>query len=145
MSQIPTLGLLKTLYLFTRNFDKKVRGTMPIKEEKNGVLFVDGEDVTKVAFALSSPTRLKILELLRAKEFMDIDEISKEVGKSKANISTQIKILEDAGLVKTKYAQGKRGVKKICTSDVKEIVMLISPFNEEKGVEREASTTQLTQ
>ncbi len=118
---------------------------MPIKEEKNGVLFVDGEDVTKVAFALSSPTRLKILELLRAKEFMDIDEISKEVGKSKANISTQIKILEDAGLVKTKYAQGKRGVKKICTSDVKEIVMLISPFNEEKGVEREASTTQLTQ
>ncbi len=98
---------------------------MTVKASEDGVLLVSGDDIPKVAFALSSPTRFKILKLLKEREFMDIDELSKEVGRSKANISTQIKILEDAKLIETRYTQGKRGVKKLCSTRIKEIRIII--------------------
>jgi predicted transcriptional regulator len=54
-----------------------------------------------------------------------VDELAKDINQSKANTSAQIRILEKAGLVKTIYKPGVRGVKKICTSNVREIIFVL--------------------
>jgi predicted transcriptional regulator len=98
-----------------------------VKEEKeqikyeNGVLIVKGEnDIVNVAMALSSPTRIQILNYVRGKE-VDMQQIAEFIKQSKANASAQMKILENARLIKTLYKPGIRGVKKICTTNLKEI------------------------
>ncbi|MEM1798826.1 MAG: metalloregulator ArsR/SmtB family transcription factor, partial [Candidatus Jordarchaeales archaeon] len=62
-------------------------------------LVVSDKNVTIVAKALSSETRLEILRLLRDKK-MDVSRIAETLNQTEANISAQIKILEKAGLVK---------------------------------------------
>ena len=60
--------------------------------------------------------------------------LAKEVGKGKANISTQVRILERAALIRVTYAPGRRGVKKYCLSDVREVRLVVL---EEGGREEE--------
>lgn len=94
-------------------------------EKESDVLIVRGEDnIVNVAMALSSPTRLQILKYVREKE-VDMQEIAELIKQSKANASAQIRILENAGLIKTMYKPGIRGVKKICTTNIKEIKFLL--------------------
>jgi len=92
--------------------------------EENGVLIVKGEEVVNVASALSSDTRLKILEFLRGRE-ADIGQVAEFINQSKANASAQMRILEKYGLVKTTYKPGIRGVKKVCTTDIKEVRLIL--------------------
>ncbi len=90
----------------------------------DGVLTVEGENVAKVAMALSSPTRIQILNFIKQKE-VDMQEVAELIKQSKANASAQMRILEEAGLVKTSYKPGVRGVKKVCSTDVKEVRLLL--------------------
>jgi len=93
--------------------------------EENGVLYVSGKEyVLRVSSALSSPTRLKILSFV-SKHEADVGEVAKLINQSKANASAQIKRLEEAGLVKTIYRPGQRGVKKICYTTIKEVRILL--------------------
>ncbi len=95
--------------------------------EKNGVLIVVGEDyIYRVCSSLASPTRIKILEELLARE-ADIGEIAEVIGQSKANASTQVKRLEEIGLVKAEYKPGTRGVRKVVKATVKEIRIILRP------------------
>lgn len=48
--------------------------------------------------ALSDPTRIKILELLREHP-MSVSEIAERLGRDKSTVYRHIKALEDAGLV----------------------------------------------
>lgn len=89
--------------------------------EENGVLHVCGaEYIYRISEALSNETRIEILKHVFKKE-VDVGDISKIIRQSKANASAQIKKLENAGLIKTLYKPGQRGVKKICTSHIREI------------------------
>ena len=97
--------------------------TLEIHEE-DGIITVRGKAVVGIASALSSETRIKILEYLKDKE-ADIGQIAELINQSKANASAQMRILERYGLVKTTYKPGIRGVKKICTSTVKEIRLIL--------------------
>ncbi len=96
-----------------------------MSNKKDYVLIVSGNDVIKVASALSSSLRFKILCLVNEKGALDIEQLSKELGKSKADVSTHIRLLERAGLLRTSYISGKRGVKKICNSGVKMVRLLL--------------------
>ncbi|MCC6013215.1 MAG: ArsR family transcriptional regulator [Candidatus Verstraetearchaeota archaeon] len=98
-----------------------------MKEEKeeikyeNGVMIIKGEsNIVNVAMALSSPTRIQILNYVRGRE-VDMQQVAEFIKQSKANASAQMKILEKAGLIKTLYKPGVRGVKKICTTNLKEV------------------------
>ncbi|RLE56439.1 MAG: ArsR family transcriptional regulator [Candidatus Methanomethylicota archaeon] len=97
--------------------------TSEIREEQ-GVLIVRGKNVVKIASALSSETRIKILEFLKGKE-VDIGQVAELINQSKANASAQMRILEKYGLVKTTYKPGKRGVKKVCTSNIREVRLIL--------------------
>ncbi|MGQ4833333.1 MAG: ArsR/SmtB family transcription factor [Candidatus Asgardarchaeia archaeon] len=88
-------------------------------------LIVNDEVVVKIAKALASETRWAILKILQ-KEQKDVSGIAKELKQTEANISAQIKILEDAGLVRSHYEPGDHGVRKVCEGTVKKIIIDIS-------------------
>jgi predicted transcriptional regulator len=100
--------------------------------EKDGVLIVSGEEyIYRVCSALASPTRIKILmELLRREA--DVGEIADMIKQSKANASTQVRRLEEIGLVRSEYRPGVRGVRKVVKTAVKEIRIILEPPKEEK-------------
>ncbi len=87
-------------------------------------LIVKDEDVSKVAKALSSGTRWKILKLLKV-EALDVSRISEKLGQTEANISAQVKIMENAGLIQTHYEPGVHGVRKVCRPAVERIILVI--------------------
>ncbi len=92
---------------------------------RDGILYVRGIDyIERIATLLSLKTRLEILQILREKE-LSMKELAKLTGQSKANISAQIKKLEENGLVTTYYKRGVRGVKKLCKTNIREIRILL--------------------
>ncbi len=113
-------------------------GKIPRKEgiiEKDGVMYVVGyRNIAKVAQALSNETRARIVALL-AKKPEGLDRIAEEIGQSKANISSQIRKLEEVGIVAPKYQPGNRGIRKLVELRVKAIVFVLEP--PEEGEEAE--------
>ncbi|MHA1582058.1 MAG: ArsR/SmtB family transcription factor [Candidatus Baldrarchaeia archaeon] len=87
-------------------------------------LIVEDESVAKIAKALASKTRWQILKLLREKK-MDVSRIAEVLNQTEANISAQVKILEKAGLIRSKYEPGEHGVRKVCEPAVEKIVIKI--------------------
>lgn len=85
---------------------------------------VEDENVAKIAKALASKTRWQILKLLKDKK-MDVSRIAEVLNQTEANISAQVKILEKAGLVKSKYEPGEHGVRKVCEPAVEKIIIKI--------------------
>jgi predicted transcriptional regulator len=95
------------------------------------VMYVVGEEfIEKVASALASLTRLRILGLIY-KEEMGIEDLAEKLGQSKANISTHVKRLEEANIVRPIYLPGQRGIKKIARPTVKEIRILLQELAKE--------------
>lgn len=93
--------------------------------EFDDTIVVKGDEYIKnVTSALSSTTRLKILKYLR-EEGAYVGKAAELIAQSKANASAQIRILESAGLVKSTYEPGKRGVKKISKAKVKRIIIIL--------------------
>jgi len=83
---------------------------------------VPDADVPRVAKALSSATRWRILSLLREKN-LDVSRIAEALKQTEANISAQVKILEQAGLIKSHYEPGEHGVRKVCEPSVKQVII----------------------
>ena len=71
----------------------------------------DEKLIITLAKALSSPTRYSIVKLLLDKE-MDISSIAKRMKQTEANTSAQIKYLERAGMLDSRYEPGAHGVRK---------------------------------
>jgi predicted transcriptional regulator len=95
------------------------------------VMYVAGEEfIEKVASALASLTRLRILGLIY-KEEMGIEDLAEKLSQSKANISTHVKRLEEANIVRPIYLPGQRGIKKIAKPTVKEIRILLHELAKE--------------
>ena len=74
--------------------------------------------------ALSSETRIKILKMTSEKD-IDVSRIAGILNQTEANISAQIKILEEAGLLISRYEPGMHGVRKICTTKVETVIFKI--------------------
>ena len=84
-------------------------------------LDVEGEHINLVAKALSSKTRVKILKLTSEKD-IDVSRIAGMLGQTEANISAQIKILETAKLLVSRYEPGMHGVRKICSTKIDTVI-----------------------
>ena len=80
------------------------------------------EEILRIGRALSSSTRLKILQLLLDGE-KDVTRVATHLGGTEANASAQIKILYDAGLLDYRYEPGQHGLKKISKTKIKRIVI----------------------
>jgi predicted transcriptional regulator len=84
-------------------------------------LEVDKDDINLVAKALSSKTRVSILRMTSEKD-IDVSRIAGMLNQTEANISAQIKILENAGLLVSRYEPGMHGVRKICSTKVDTVI-----------------------
>ena len=90
---------------------ESVQDYSSIKQDKVNLLL--GPELVKIAKALSSPTRLKILRYL-SEGPLDISAIAKKLDQTEANSSAQLAILQKSGLVISRYEPGNHGVRKIC-------------------------------
>jgi len=92
--------------------------------EGEKVEFIDDDgQVEKIVKALSSKTRREILRYIRDGP-KDVSSIASELDMTEANISAQIKKLEEARLITCDYSSGLHGVRKI--SKLKAQQLLIS-------------------
>ncbi len=104
--------------------------------KKDGIYLVDRtlhvigpRYIAMVANALANETRVKILRYI-AQHSADLDELSKVVGQSKANISSQIRKLENVNIVRAKYTPGMRGIRKMVELNVDQIIFHINTPSE---------------
>lgn len=87
-------------------------------------VIVSGEKALEVAEVLNATT-LRMLQIL-AHERLDVTSIAKRLELSEAYISEQVRALEDLKLIKITYERGKRGIRKVCESNVDKIIILTS-------------------
>lgn len=89
-------------------------GTLEVnlKNKTDSITIESDELIEKIVKALSSRTRRQILRHIQI-EPMDVSNIASNLDMTEANISAQIKKLDEAGLITCDYASGEHGVRKI--------------------------------
>jgi len=82
------------------------------------------KQIEKVIKALSSETRRLILKRVQnSKEGLDVSDIASNLGMTEANISAQIKKLQEADLIYCEYCSGQHGVRKISKLKFEQLVI----------------------
>ncbi len=81
----------------------------------------DRENAYAIIKSLASKVRLDILDLLKDKK-LNVSDIAEKLDIPQSTISTNLKFLEQAGLVKVEIASGKKGAQKLCSPCYEEIV-----------------------
>ncbi len=96
------------------------------------VLFIDLAQNSKEALfllkALSSETRLNILLLLGNRP-VNINEIAGALKIAPSSATTQIQILEKAGLIRTEVTPATRGLQKLCARTYDDLHIRLEPAN----------------
>lgn len=72
---------------------------------------------------LSSPVRIRILKLLQRRGPMNVNEIAEALDLPQSTIATNVQILEEAELIRTRLVKASKGQQKICTARYGEIVI----------------------
>jgi DNA-binding transcriptional ArsR family regulator len=114
--------LFKTVY-----FKKRIIQTK-FKEKKMSEIVLtdnDREQIIQITKAIASETRYSIVKLLAQQEH-DISRLAEALGQTEANISAQVKQLEKAKLIESRYEPGNHGVRKICRTTIKKVTIMIS-------------------
>ncbi|BDB97100.1 ArsR/SmtB family transcription factor [Saccharolobus caldissimus] len=86
----------------------------------------DPEKIYEIAKALSTITRINILQLVSVSP-MSISELTEKLRMSKGNISSHISELERLNLVEIEYRNGIKGIKKIVKSKYDKIIIILNP------------------
>ena len=92
-----------------------------VEGEKIDIIDEDAE-IEIIVKALSSKTRREILRYIRGSP-KDVSNIAKTLDMTEANISAQIKKLEEANLISCDYSSGLHGVRKISKLKVNQLTL----------------------
>ena len=82
----------------------------------------DQERILEITKAISSATRFRILKFLQQEE-LDISTLAEKLEQTEANGSAQVKQLERAKLVESRYTPGEHGVRKICKTAISRVII----------------------
>ncbi len=104
--EIPQTGLLEVI----------------LESNSETISIESDEQIEKIVKALSSRTRRKILQHIQ-EEPLDVSNIASILHMTEANISAQIKKLEQAGLISCSYSSGDHGVRKISSLKFNKLVI----------------------
>ncbi|MDR2730712.1 MAG: ArsR family transcriptional regulator [Treponema sp.] len=99
-----------------------------MENKKNNVLIIDSSRNSKVLKAFSSESRVRILEIIQNQE-LNVSEISRKLGIPQSTTTTNLLILEEAGLIDSHTANGVKGGQKVCTARYKEFLVTFNPPN----------------
>ncbi|GAK60171.1 transcriptional regulatory protein [Candidatus Vecturithrix granuli] len=94
------------------------------------LLMIEAKESLAVLSALASEPRLAILELLNNQK-LNVNDIAKELHLPQSSVSTNIKILEEAGLITVEVAAGKKGAQKLCSLPYDEVVVQLPGIRKE--------------
>jgi predicted transcriptional regulator len=83
-----------------------------LQNETESLSIESDDQIEKIVKALSSRTRRRILQYIQD-DPMDVSDIASSLNMTEANISAQIKKLEEAGLITCDYSSGAHGVRKL--------------------------------
>lgn len=90
----------------------------------------DRENAYAILKSLASKVRLNILDLLKDKK-LNVSDIAEKLGIPQSTVSTNLKFLEEAGLVKVEIASGRKGAQKLCSPCYEEIVFQLPSMKRE--------------
>jgi predicted transcriptional regulator len=77
---------------------------------------------------LSSPIRVRILKLLQRGVGVNVNDVAHAIGQPQSTVSSNLQILESAGLIRTETQKGRKGNQKLCFSTFDEVLVM---FREE--------------
>ncbi len=80
----------------------------------------DGEKLVRLGKALSSDVRIQMLRLLTRQE-LNVNEISEILSIPQSSAAANVKVLEEAGLLRSKLQTATRGQMKVCKAAVDEV------------------------
>jgi predicted transcriptional regulator len=87
-------------------------------------LVVDPEEGMDVLRGLASPVRIKILKLLHTNGAQNVNDIADALGLPQSTVSSNVQILEEAGLIRTETQKARKGNQKICHSTFDEVLVM---------------------
>jgi predicted transcriptional regulator len=87
-------------------------------------LVVDPEEDFEVLRGLASTIRIRILKLLHVHGPMNGNDIAEKLELPQSTVSTNIQILEEAGLIRTETQKARKGNQKICHSTFDEVLVM---------------------
>ncbi len=94
----------------------------------------DKKRLALLAKALSAEVRIEILRLLCRNE-LNINEIAERLGLPQSSAAAHVKVLEEAGLIKTSLRPAVRGSMKVCSRQLETfIVELVTKMEEESQI-----------
>lgn len=95
-----------------------------LDKNQNSSVIRSDKQIEKVVKALSSGTRRLILKRIQnSREGLDVSDIAKILEMTEANISAQIKKLQEADLIYCEYCSGQHGVRKISKLKFEQLVI----------------------
>lgn len=87
-------------------------------------LVVDPEEGLDVLRGLASPVRVRILKLLHVRGPVNVNEIADALQLPQSTVSSNVQVLEEAGLIRTETQKARKGNQKICHSAFDEVLVM---------------------
>jgi predicted transcriptional regulator len=87
-------------------------------------LLVDPEERPDVLRGLASPVRVKILKALHLRGGLNVNDIAELLELPQSTVSSNLQILEDAGLIRTETQKARKGNQKICRAVYDEVLVM---------------------
>lgn len=101
------------------------------------ILIDNLRDGLKTFKALSSESRIKILELLSEYHKLNMNELAEKLGLTNGAITSHVKKLEECGLIKVSTESAARGNQKLCYLHEDKLIFDLKKQTEEKFYESE--------
>lgn len=87
-------------------------------------LLVDPEERPDVLHGLASPVRVRILRALHVSGGLNVNDIASRLELPQSTVSSNLQILEQAGLIRTETQKARKGNQKICRAIYDEVLVM---------------------
>ena len=87
-------------------------------------LLVDPEERPDVLRGLASPVRVKMLKALHLRGGLNVNDIADLLELPQSTVSSNLQILEEAGLIRTETQKARKGSQKICHAVYDEVLVM---------------------
>ena len=88
-------------------------------------LVIDPAERPDVLRGLASPARARILRLLHRRPGVNVNDIAEALDLPQSTVSSNLQILESAGLIRTETQKGRKGNQKLCFSAFDEVLVML--------------------
>ena len=96
-------------------------------------LIVDPEEGVDVLKALASSARVQVLKLLHQRGALNVNEIAQALDQPQSSVSSNVQMLETAGLIRTETQRARKGNQKICHSLFDEVLVMFKDADSAKA------------